>query len=486
MNKPAGEFTSLRVRYPAGSLRSPAGLPRPCFSGVRTVKKLLLALLLIGIGLAGLVYWLKAPRRLAVSDKIFTYATVQRGLLTETISATGLVEPREVILVFSELPGVVTEVLAKANDVVAEGAVLARLDERKVLLKLEEATHGVCLARAALDQAKAMGSAAEIGLRYQKDIENRGGFRSELEQAEAQLKTTRAGVEAAQARLQAAATALREAQLAQELTAIKVPLRPTPPPSPLVRGGQEGRSASTGSKRRYLILERKVQIGQLVGPQGNGPLFTLASDLENLEVHAQVAEGDIGRVSKGLTATFTVSADVDIEFSGLVREIRPMPTTVKGAVFYDTVLEVANKKDAQTGEWRLRPGMTAAIDLIRRQHKNVWKMPTAALNFQLEEPYQSDEAQQRLAEWQQRADHVDWKPVWTWDEDRGCAWPVFVRIGGLKNGQPGIKDSEFNEVLEWEPGREPDAKGPPLPVITGAPPARSRGFFEQPANIKVS
>ncbi len=85
------------------------------------MKKLLLALLLIGIGLAGLAYWFKSPRQVPMSEQTFSYALVQRGKLTEVISATGLVEPREVVMVFSQLPGLVTEALAKANDVVVEG-----------------------------------------------------------------------------------------------------------------------------------------------------------------------------------------------------------------------------------------------------------------------------------------------------------------------------------------------------------------------------
>src|SRR6202040_513524 len=109
-------------------------------------------------------------------------------------------------------------------------------------------------------------------------------------------------------------------------------------------------------------------------------------DLHRMDVHAQVAEGDIGRVKKGLVATFTVTAfsDENIDFHGRVKEIQPMPSNHKGAVYYDTVIDDPNQKDSETGEWRLRPGMTAAVDIVRREHKNVWKMPTAALNFQME------------------------------------------------------------------------------------------------------
>ena len=58
-------------------------------------------------------------------------------------------------------------------------------------------------------------------------------------------------------------------------------------------------------------------------------------------------------------------------------------------------------------------------------------------------------------------------------------------MNGLKNGEPGLKDSEGNEVLEWEPGREP-SRAAALRVIIAAPPAKTPGFFDKPANIKVS
>jgi hypothetical protein len=234
-------------------------------------------------------------------------------------------------------------------------------------------------------------------------------------------------------------------------------------------------------------MDRKLQLGQQVGPGSSDPLFTLARDYDRIEVHAQVAEGDIGRVKKGLTASFTVTAfsDENIEFSGKVKEIRPLPSNLKGAIFYDTVVAVENQKDGHTGEWRLRPGMTAAVDIVRRKHNNVWKVPSAALNFQMEDAYQSDAAREHVREWRQRPDQANWKPVWIWDPDRGTPWPVFVRIGGVnKDDEPGLKDGGFNEVLEWEPGREPDDT--PMRVIIAAPAAHTPGIFDRPANIKVS
>src|SRR5262249_23545410 len=176
------------------------------------------------------------------------------------------------------------------------------------------------------------------------------------------------------------------------------------------------KGAPPAGRRKSLIIDSRVKRGQLIGPPLSSSLFTLATDLKHVEVHAQVNESDIGAVRKGLEASFTVSAysEEDLRFRGKVKEIRPMPANVQGAVYYDTVIEVANQKDPGTGEWRLRPGMTASVDIIRREHKKVWKVPSAALNLQLDPPYQSEAAQAHLEEWRQRKDHEEWRPVWTW------------------------------------------------------------------------
>src|SRR5207302_4411307 len=100
-------------------------------------------------------------------------------------------------------------------------------------------------------------------------------------------------------------------------------------------------------------------------------------------------------------------------------------------------------------EWQLRPGMTVSVNIVRHEHKDVWRVPTAALTFQLEDAYQSEAAKARIDEWKNRRDHKDWQTLWTWDPARHMPWPLFVRVNGLKDGDPGLKDAEGNEILEW-------------------------------------
>jgi multidrug efflux pump subunit AcrA (membrane-fusion protein) len=448
------------------------------------MKKVLFFTLVLALALVGVFAWMAWPRSTTLSEHTLTFAHVQRATLRDVVSATGLVEPREIVYVSSEMPGTVIRLVARANDVVQEGTELGQLDDAKLLLRLDEAKNGIKLAdaalsqaRAALTQANATQEAARLNLKVQEDLANKGGFRSDRDQAEAQARAAGAGVEAAragvamaQAKVEAASTQVQDAQLAHKLTRIKVPEPLTP----------------SALRREFLILERKVQEGQLVGPQ-SGPLFVLAGSLQAVEVHAQVAEGDVSKVYRDLPAAFSVTsyADEDVEFRGTVKEIRPLATNIKGAVYYATVIDVTNQKDPTTGEWRLRPGMTVSLDIIRREHKNVWRVPTAAMNFQLDDAYLTPAARSHLAEWKRRPDAGDWHALWTWKTEAQQPEPIMVRIGGVdKNGHPGLKDSEGNEVLEWEAGKEPSANPPR--VIIGAPPAQAPGFFDQPAPIKVS
>jgi hypothetical protein len=391
-----------------------------------------------------------------------------------------VLQPQEIIAVGSELSGRVIEMYPAAcvNQTVPLGEPLLKLDDRLELMKLEQARSAVRLALANVQAAEASREAAALRVARLREVPHDVGLRRELDEAEMQLKAAEATVAAARVRVE-------EAQIAQQQAQLAVDLR-------LVRAGvQSGNPTSSGTgPRRYTIIDSKVVLGQLIGPPASAQLFTLASPLEQMQIHAQVGENDIGRIRSGLTTSSAVYAypDEDCRFEGKVAEIRPMPTNVHGAVFYDAVIDVVNRRDPKTQEWELRPGMTAAVDFLLRRHTGVWKMPTAALTFQLDEGYQSDQARAKLRRWQGQQDQQDWKPVWILNHD-GRPWPVLVRIGGKGvTGDTGIKDSQFNEVLEWDPELkpEPDAHSPATfpQVITGAPPPAKHGLFDRP-NVKL-
>jgi HlyD family secretion protein len=455
------------------------------------VKKLLAFLIVLGLGLAAVAYWINRSQTITISEALFTYAPVEFGNLAETVSATGAVKPKEILAVGSELSGKVVEIYADVTDVVEEGTPLLKLDDQMATLKLQLARDAVKAAAADIDRALALQEAAQRGLDLQLELKKTGsGLRNEAEKYRAQLAAAKATVKAARVKAEEAATAQKLAQLALDLTVVRVPAakETSGPSESFVRSGLVRTAAQTepAPRHKYTVIDRKVVLGQMVAPPASAQLFTLATDLSQMQVHAQVAEGDIAHVQKGLNATFTVSAysDPEILFQGKVVQKRLVPTSHQGAIYYDAVIDVPNPEDSQTRERRLSPGMTAAVDIILRERQKVWKVPTVALNFQLDQAYQSAAARAKLDQWQTRKDRDDWKPLWVWDRARNSPWPIFVRIGGRKKGQTGIKDSQFNEILDWEPGQEPkDSRHAPQ-VIINAPPPRRPGLFDQPTNIK--
>lgn len=443
------------------------------------MKKWGFLLLLLAAAGGGAYWWWSHSGAQPLTEKGLTFGEVRQATIRDIVSATGQIEPREIVVVTSETPGIIKRLLGRVGDTVTEGLPLAYLDDRKIALKQDEAKNAIELAdaalaqaKAALTQAQASRDAAESYLKVQNEVADAVRIRTDREQAKAQVQAAKAGVElaesgikAAVAKQHAARTGIDEANLAQRLTSVRVP------------------DLNLKTKREFLILERKVQEGQMVGPQ-SGPLFTLAGSLERVEVHAQVAEGDINKIKTRLKGLFMITnyRDEDTEFEGTVKEIRPLATTIKGAVYYNAVIDVKNRKDPTSDEWLLRPGMTTSVDIVRHERASAWRVPVSALNFKLEEAYQDAAARAQLAAWKQRPDEAAWRALWIWDRDAGRAVPVFVRVGNKDGEEAGLKDSEGIEILEWEQGKTPTA---PLRVIIGAPPARPPGFFDQPANVKI-
>jgi multidrug efflux pump subunit AcrA (membrane-fusion protein) len=452
------------------------------------VKKWLWLLFVVALIGAGGYYWWGLTGVRPLQESAVTFAEVRKVTIRDTISATGVVEPREIVLVSAELPGTIMRVNTRENtsiplsigDIVHEGDPLAYLDDRRIVLKVEEASTGIAAAKsglkqaeAALAQAEASKDAADRYLDNQIKIHSTVRIRTEKDQAEAQvqaaaagIRVAKAGIEVAKSKLEAAHTAKREADLARDLSRICVP-----------------GLATAKHRRAFVILDRKANVGQMVGPQ-SGPLFTLAASLDEVEVHAQVVESDVNKIAEGLKVYFKVnnfSTDGESDFEGVVNSIRPLATNIRGAAYCDAVIKVKNRKESTTGNWLLRPGMTASLDIVRHEHANAWRVPAKALDFTLEEAYQSDAVKSKLADWKKRADAQDWRPLWVWDKTTQRPTPIFIRIGA-REGEIGLKDLDGNEVLEWESGREPTA---PLRVIIDAPKSRPPGFFDQPANVKI-
>jgi HlyD family secretion protein len=125
-----------------------------------------------------------------------------------------------------------------------------------------------------------------------------------------------------------------------------------------------------------IIVSRSVDLGQTVAASLQAPtLFTIAANLDEMEVWATVDEADIGRIRALQPVTFTVAAHPQVNLRGVVKEIRLSPTTVNNVVTYTVVVTAANP------EGRMLPGMTATLRIMTDERADVLRVPNAALRW---------------------------------------------------------------------------------------------------------
>lgn len=432
------------------------------------MKKLIILVVILAVvvslGFFSKRYW---PNHSEPESK---YETVEatRGPMTERVSATGPLHAKELVFVTTPISGEVVWIAPDAdfNKRVKSGDILAQLDPEIAKTNLERAKLNVDIAVRTKEQAQDRLKAAHQVFTYHKGLKDRGpgvGVEIEFVKAEIQLDEAKTGLKAAETKIKEAKVALDSARRAWEDTTI--------------------RSPTDG-----VIVDRKVHLGQVAGPT-SPPLFSIAKDLDHLELHAKVSEGDIAKVRVKHKAEFTVPPfpDATQRFYGTVREILPMPDIVQGAVYYDAIVDVDNKEHPSTRLPMLRPGMTATVDLFGQERSNAWRIPTEALSFQPPQDQQTPEAKAKLDQWDKAPmEHKDqWKPIWILrDKTNGHGHkeevlePIFVRTEGWTRPpieETSITDKDSTEVLEWERGFDPEAEKPR--VVTKEPRHKKSGLF---------
>jgi HlyD family secretion protein len=444
------------------------------------VKKLVFLLILIGGGMTAGAYWVKKESaRGASAEDLFVTIPAEYGTLVDSVTATGLLGPTDVTAVGSLASGQVVKVYPNAdyNHEVKKDEPLLQLDDRLAKQDLAQAQTAVELAKGDVQRAQDAREAAQVAYdRARELVEKQVGQQADLDRAKFALKAAERAIEMARLKVRQGDEVVQKAQLQLDWMTVKAPAA--------------GR-----------IIDRKVVQGQLIGPPASAQLFTIAGDLSRLKISAQIAESDVGKVRAGLEAKFTVYAYPDAEFHGRVDQVRDTPTSIptaasplslmesaarQGAVYYTAVIEAPNRRDPKSGDWLLRPGMTATVEIRRHVHNDVWKIQAQALNFQPDEQLLTDEARAKLARWQEHPNHADWRAAWIVRENK--PWPIFVRIGGANaGGEPGINDGQYHEVLEWDPELEPrpqsgEPSTHPRFIIQVQPPKKS-GLFDRPLRV---
>jgi len=300
-------------------------------------KYRILIITVVGLLAVAVVYWFFFKGN---NKTVVTYATavVTRATISNTVTATGTVEPVKQVSVGTQVSGVIKKIYVDFNSTVKKGDLLAELDKTPLL--------------ASLASMKADLESAQSAATYQEATYNRI---KELFDKQAVSKTD---YEAALYQYSNAKANL--AKMTSEVDRANTNLGYTMIYSPI-----DG-----------VVLSRAVDEGQTVAASFSTPtLFTIAQDLTKMQVVANVDEADIGQVKEGQKVTFTVDAYPNDNFTGTIKQIRLLAITTSNVVTYSVVV------DAPNPDLKLKPGLTASIIVYTQEVQNVLSLPAKALRF---------------------------------------------------------------------------------------------------------
>lgn len=308
----------------------------------------IIGVLAVGLAIGGYVFF-GGERKVPVRYKT---APVERGSIVSVVNATGTINPVTMVQVGSQVTGMVQSLHADFNSVVKKDQIVAQIDPFPYRARRDQAAANLANAKAAVLKAKADLAQRKRELdRVQALVKQQFVSQNDVDVAVTAYEGAVAQLAVAEAAVKQAQAALEAAELDLTYTVIRSPI--------------DG-----------IVVSRLVEVGQRVNATMSIPvIFMIAQDLTKMQVDANVSEADIGGVTEGKEATFTVDAYPGERFRGFVRQVRNAPINVQNVVTYDVVIGVENT------DLRLKPGMTANVSIIAAQRDHVLKVPNAALRF---------------------------------------------------------------------------------------------------------
>ena len=270
--------------------------------------------------------WLVVRSVFGFNTPDYRTALIEEGPLVASINASGILNPVKQVTVGSQVTGMVKELLVDFNSPVKQGQVIALIDPRDFQAKY--------------DQALANYTLAQKNHQFNLKLIDKGFISPQaLVQTDAAYKTAEA--------------ALRSAKKSLDDTVIRAPV--------------DG-----------VVVKRSVEVGQTVAASLQTPeIFIIAKNLAEMQVDTAIDEADVGRLSEGLNASFTVDAFPGRIFKSNITQIRKAPTTIQNVVTYTVILSADNP------DLKLLPGMTANVKIVIDKREKVLKVPNAALRFRM-------------------------------------------------------------------------------------------------------
>ena len=406
-------------------------IDRPSIPGVlvcrpmakKRARSVVLALVvLLAAGGGALWYW-----KVQAASDVVTFRTTKldRGVIEQSVTATGSVSAVVTVQVGSQVSGVISKLGADFNSQVKAGDIIAQIDPTRFKASVAQA-------EASLKSALAAESRARVSVRQAKlDLDRAQALVAKQVAGAAELDAARTKYEQAQADVASASAQIAQARAT--VGAVRVDLERT-----TIRAPISG-----------VVLQRSVDVGQTVAASLQAPvLFTIAQDLAHMEVHAAIDEADVGKLREGQEATFTVDAYPNDIFRATIFQLRTQPTVQQNVVTYDAVVRFENKDS------KLRPGMTATVRVIANRKTDVLRVPNAALRFKpasdlvLSEPSGADIAAGGAAGGANNGGAPNRAGAGRRGRGRARLFkPVGQKVSAV-SFKTGISDDEFTEITE--------------------------------------
>ena len=392
----------------------------------------------MGVGavvLIALVIWMMSGGKKEQKAE-FETAKVEKQNISTSITATGTIEPVTSVTVGTQVSGIVSKLYVDYNSVVRKGQVIAELDKTNLISELNRAKADLSSAQSSLNYETANYS------RYKTLFDKGLVSADEFENAKLSYERARQTVNSSRESVQKAQTNLGYATITSPIDGV--------------------------------VLSKSVEEGQTVAASFNTPeLFTIAQDLTDMRVIADIDEADIGGVKEGQRVTFTVDAFPDDKFEGQVTQVRQQATTESNVVTYEVVISAPNK------DLKLKPGLTANVTIYTLEKNDVLAAPAKALRFVPNEAL--------LSKGQTIEDVEAPAKVWTLEGNTFKAHAVQTGttngmlteiINGISTGTEVLVDFKLSGGEQEAPGQQ--AQNPFMPRPRGNNRQQNGGGGQQP------
>lgn len=282
----------------------------------------------------------------------YELSKVERRTITETVEASGVINPVKTVSIGSQVSGIISEIYVDFNSQVKKGQLLAQIDPSLLQAQVDKARGDLNAAKANYQKTKSMLAYDKANYERNKAMyQKRYISKNDLDLAEATYNSELAALNANRALIEQTAATLRNNLTNLKYTKIISPV--------------DG-----------VVVSRAVDVGQTVAASFQTPtLFSVAQDLTNMQIEVSVSEADIGKIKNGQKVEYTLDGYPNEVFKGKVSQVRLASTTVSNVVTYTVVVTVDNESNI------LKPGMSANVSIITNKKENTLCVDNASMRF---------------------------------------------------------------------------------------------------------